>query len=217
MKFSTFKMLLLLTSSYYTLLLPQSKNNYDLILEVNKNMPKYGFILQEIKNELDYRSYMINVYRSDSDSLVQIIDLSEYNYWYSEYDYPYIDSLIDVNFDSYKDLCVVTAIGQNGKNWGYNIFIFNETARIFQRNENFPTIYNFYTNDSLKQIYESFWNCGGEECIVYKTYLFQDNKLVLIQQDYQDFDNELNKWRRFVEHYENGKLIYKEETEPREE
>jgi hypothetical protein len=195
----------------------QTNNDYDLLLEVNKNIPKYGFSLEEIKNKFTDKSYLIKIYNSKTNLLIQTIDLSRYDFWYKEHDYPYIDSLVDINFDGYRDLCVVTDIGQNGKNWGYDIFTFNETDKIFCRNENFPTLYNFYTEDSLRQIYESIWSCGGDECIQWNTYTVKDDKPFLIERDYQEFDRESNKLRRYIELYQNDELISKEEVKPRED
>jgi hypothetical protein len=216
MKYSFFLTFLILIFIFFAKSYSQTMYDFDLLLEVNSNLPEYGFVLEEFNNDDGYRSYLIKIYNADSNLLIQTIDLSEYDFWYGYYDYPYIDSLIDVNFDGYKDLCVVTGIGQNGKNWGYDIFIFNFKDKRFSQNEGFNSIYNISTDDSLKQVYESYWT-GCLDCIVWSTYIVQDDKLILIEKDYQDIDMELNKMRRFIEKYKNGKMISKIEVEPIEE
>jgi hypothetical protein len=191
----------------------QTTVKYDTVMQVNKNLPNYGFIINETKNEYNDRSYLINIYRTDSNTLLQTIDLSKYDYWYGVYDAPYIDTLIDVNFDGYCDLPVVVGIGQNGKNWDYQIFFFNKDDGKFYKRENFKGIYNISVDDSSKHIYESFWT-GCFNCIIWNTYIIENDNLVLIKKDYQDLDPETHTLRRFVEQYENGKLISKIEIPP---
>ena len=191
----------------------QTTIKYDAVLLVNKNLPKYGFIINETKNEYNQRSYLINIYRTDSNTPLQTIDLSKYEYWYGDYDAPYIDTLIDVNFDGYCDLPVVIGIGQNGKNWDYQIFFFNKVDGKFYKKEKFKDIYNFSVNDSLKQIYESFWT-GCLDCIIWNTYIIENDELILIEKDYQEIDSETHELRRFVERYVNGSCISREELQP---
>ena len=64
----------------------QTTVKYNTVMLVNKNLPNYGFIINETKNEYNQRSYLINIYRTDSNSLIQTIDLSKYDYWYQGYD-----------------------------------------------------------------------------------------------------------------------------------
>ena len=120
---------------------------------------------------------------------------------------------MDVNFDGYCDLPVVVGIGQNGKNWDYQIFFFNKDDGKFYKRENFKDIYNIAVDDSSKHIYESFWT-GCFNCIIWNTYIIENDNLVLIKKDYQDLDPETHTLRRFVEQYENGKLISKKEIPP---
>jgi hypothetical protein len=191
----------------------QTTFKYDTVMQVNKNLPNYGFIINETKNEYNQRSYLINIYRTDSNSLLQTIDLSKYDYWYGFYDAPYIDTLIDVNFDGYCDLPIVVGIGQNGKNWDYQIFFFNKSDGNFYKKKNFPGINNISIDESSKQIHESFWT-GCLDCIVWNTYIIENDELILVEKDYQEIDDKTHELRRFVERYKNGKLVSKEELKP---
>lgn len=196
-------------------LFSQTIPEYDAVLQVNKNLPDYGFIIKQTMNESDGINYLIDVYRIDSNKLVQTIDLSKYyDIWIGEY--PSIDSLIDVNFDGYGDICIITGIGENGKNTSYGIFFFNKDDGRFYQKAGVRDIYNIEVDDSLKQIYESYWT-GCLDCITWNTYTFDEDKLVLIKRDYQDLDRKTNTLRRFVELYKDGKLISRKEMKPFDE
>lgn len=188
---------------------------YDAVLQVNKNLPDYGFIIKRTMDESEESNYLIDVYRIDSNQLVQTIDLSKYyDIWAGGY--PSIDSLIDVNFDGYGDICIITGIGENGKNISYGIFFFNKDDGRFYQKNGVRDIYNIEVDDSLKQIYESYWT-GCFNCITWDTYIIDDDKLILIKRDYQDLDRKTNTLRRFVELYKDGKLISRKEMKPFDE
>ena len=205
------KFFLILLASFP--LFSQTFIKYDTVLQVNNKLPNYGFDIQEIRNDHNQKSFSINIYKTDSNKLLQTIDLSKYEYWYSDYDAPYVDTLIDVNFDGYRDLPVVVGIGQNGKNWDYQIFFFNKADGNFYKKKNFPGINNILVNDSLKQIHESFWT-GCRDCIIWNTYEIENDELILVEKDYQEIDDLTHELRRFVERYKNGKLVSKEELKP---
>lgn len=193
-------------------LFSQTIVQYDAVLRVNKNLPNYGFIIKETKAEFNYKSYLINVYRTDSNKLIQSIDLSKYyDLWNSEP--PNVDTLIDVNFDGYRDICIITGIGENGKNTFYGIFFFDKDDGKFYKKKGVRDICNIEVNDSSKHIYESNWT-GCFNCITWNTYIIKNYKLILIEMDYQYIDKKTNMLRRFVELYKNGKLISKKEVKP---
>lgn len=209
MKKSIIKILLIIFSFFYSFSLSQTKGNYEFLYQLNKNLPEYGFNIEEINKGKDSTSYLIKIYQSDLDSLIQIIrlDLPDVP--------PYIDPL-DVNFDGYKDLCFVTGLGQNGKNRSNDIFLFSPEDKKFHYSDDFSSILNIATNDSLKQIYGSYWT-GCLDCITWNTYIIKNDKLILIKKDYQDLDRRTNILRRFVELYKDGKFISRKEMKPVDE
>lgn len=189
-----------------------SQGNYDVVINVNKKVPLYKLRFTELKLDEVLRSYKIDFYKFDSDSLIQTINLNDLDIIYSDYEGP-ADSLLDVNFDGYKDLCIVTGIGQLGKNWAYEIFFFNPKTEKFYKDKNFPTIWNIEINDSLKEIYESF-SLGCTYCWHWKTFKIKNNKLILIKLDYQDLDRKTKKMHRFIQEYKNGKMVSRKEVKP---
>lgn len=197
----------------YSLTFSQPKLSYNLILEVNKELPKYGFLIERTHGDAHFNNYIINIYQAESNKFIQSINMDNYDVYYSQYDYPYIDSLIDVNFDNYKDLCIAAGSGQNGKNQLFHIFLFDKSTGEFYKNSSFDTIYNLYVDDSLKHVYESFWTGAcAVDCIMYNTYKVIDDNLTLIESDYSEYDSETETMRRYIEIYENSKLISKKEV-----
>lgn len=194
-------------SGYCSVLTSQTKGHCDFLLPVNKDLPKYGFNVEEIDKGEDTGSYLLKIYQSDSDSLIQIIHLDHPD------EPPYIDSLIDVNFDGYKDLCFVSGLGENGKNQSYDILLFDPADKKFHYNDGIPSIINLSVDESRKLIYEHYFT-GGLDCSDVKTYIVKDNKLVLIEVDTQYWKTSYNPVR-FIEKYKDGKMISRKEVDPR--
>lgn len=208
MKKVIIKILLLFFFGLCSVSTSQTKAGYDFHFQVNKNLPEYGFNIEEINKENDNNDYLIRIYQSDSDSLIQTIRMDFPDVA------PYIDSLIDVNFDGYKDLCFIMGLGENGKNQCYAVYLFNTVDKKFHINDGFSSIINLSVNDSLKQIYEHYFT-GCLDCSDIKTYIVKENTLVLIEVDSQFWD--ANKMPvRFIEKYKDGKLVSSEEVEPRQ-
>ena len=192
----------------------QSQNKYDFVLEVNKNLPDYGFTIEKTGNDSILYHNVINIYQADSDKFIQSINLDDYDIYYSEYEYPDVDPLIDVNFDGYKDLCILAGSGQNGKNQLTSIFLFDTTKAEFYKSPYFNEVYNLYVVDLLKCIYEAFWTgaCADAYCIINNTYKVLDKKLIKVESDYYEYDDKSDTMHRYIEKYENGKLISKTEV-----
>lgn len=204
---SMIKILLIIFLGFCSVSTSQTKAGYDYLFQVNKNLPEYGFNIEEIKKENESNDYLIRIYQSDSDSLIQTIPMDSPDVP------PYIDSLKDVNFDGYKDLCFVMGLGANGKNQCYAVYLFNTGDKQFHYSDGFGSIINLGINDSLKQIYEYYFT-GCLDCSDIKTYIVKENKLVLIEVDSQFWD--ANKMPvRFIEKYKDGKLVSSQEVEPR--
>jgi hypothetical protein len=191
----------------------QAQINYDYVLEVNKKLPKFGFVIEKIENDTLFNNYIIKIYQAESNKFIQSFNMINYDIYYSKYEDSIIDSLIDMNFDNYKDLCVYAGSGQNGKNEMYSIFLYDSLKGEFYKNPSFDFIYNFTVDYSTKSIDEFFWTRAcTNDCIIWNTYIVINNKLTLVKSDYNEYDSKTNTMHRFIETYKNGKLVSKKEV-----
>ena len=85
----------------------QTNTKYEFLGKVNSNLPAYGFNFQKMGKD----KYDLKIYRSDNDSLIQSFNNIDIDLPYD----PSINSLMDVNFDGYKDVCFVAGLGENGQ------------------------------------------------------------------------------------------------------
>ena len=202
---------------FSSMILPQTNHNYSNILEVNEKLPKLGFLIEKTGSDSLLNFYEIKIFNVESKKFIQSINMSQYDIYYSGYECPK-DSLIDVNFDNYKDLCVYAGSGQNGKNQMYSIFLYDSLKDEFYKNPSFDVIYNFTVNYSTKSIDEFFWtHACTNDCIVWNTYIVVNNKLSLVKTDYYEYDQKTKTMHRFIETYKDGELVSKKEVGLEEE
>lgn len=209
--------ILLVFFVFTSIILSQNKFNYDRILQVNDKLPKFGFIIEKTGNDSFLVFYEMKIYNAESNKFIQSFNMTDYNIYYSEYVFP-IDSLVDFNFDGYKDLCVYGGSGQNGKNTFYSIFLYDSLTGKFYKSPSFDSIYNFIINQKNKTIEEYAWpGACTWNCVTWNTYVVENNKLVLIETSYVEIDSETNKVYRIIEKYEDGNLISKDKVSIEEE
>jgi hypothetical protein len=202
---------------FTSIILSQKDFKYDKVLQVNEGLPKLGFIIEKTGSDSFLVFYEIKIYNAKSNKLIQSFNMTDYDIYYSKYEFP-IDSLVDFNFDGYKDLKVYGGSGQNGKNSFYSIFLYDSLTGKFYKNPSFDSIYNFIINQKNKTIEEYTWpGACAWDCVTWNTYVVENNKLVLIGASYVEIDAETNKAYRIIEKYEDGNLISKDKVSIEEE
>jgi hypothetical protein len=202
---------------FTSIILSQKDFKYDRVLQVNEDLPKLGFIIEKTGSDSFLVFYEIKIYNAESNKFIQSFNMSDYYIYYSNYEFP-IDSLVDMNFDNYKDLCVYGGSGQNGKNSFYSIFLYDSLSGKFYKSPSFDTIYNFIINYKSKEIEEYTWpGACTYDCVTWNTYIVEKNNLVLIETSYIDIDSETGSVQRIIEKYKDGELISKDKVSMEEE
>jgi hypothetical protein len=202
---------------FTSIILSQRDFKYDRVLQVNAELPKLGFIIEKTGSDSFLVFYEIKIYNAESNKFIQSFNMSDYYIYYSKYEFP-IDSLVDMNFDNYKDLCIYGGSGQNGKNSFYSIFLYDSLSGKFYKKPSFDTIYNFIINYKTKEIEEYTWpGACTYDCVTWNTYIVEKNKLVLIETSYIDIDSETGSVQRIIEKYKDGELISKDKVSMEEE
>lgn len=202
---------------FTSIILSQKDFKYDRVLQVNEILPKLGLIIEKTGSDSFFIFYEIKIYNAESNKLIQSFNMTDYDIYYSKYVFP-IDSLVDLNFDGYKDLIVYGGSGQNGKNSFYSIFLFDSLIGKFYKNPSFDSIYNFIVNSKSKTIEEYTWpGACAYDCITWNTYIVEKNKLVLIETSYIEIDSETGAVQRIIEKYKNSELISKDKVSLEEE
>jgi hypothetical protein len=202
---------------FSSIIFSQNKFNYDKIFQVSEKLPKFGFVIEKTGSDSFLVYYNIKIYNAESNILIQSLNMTDYYIYYSKYEFP-IDSLVDMNFDGYKDLCVYGGSGQNGKNSFYSIFLYDSLIGEFYKNPSFESIYNFIVNSKNKIIEEYFWpGACNYDCATWNTYIVKNNSLVLIESSYIEIDSITGKEQRIIEKYKDGELISKDRVSMEEE
>jgi len=191
----------------------QTHNSYELILEINKELPKYLFKFNCQKVDSIFYKYKIEIYQEKSLLLLQVIDLYEdYYVPYTKHEFPNFRSLEDINFDGYGDMVIECGRARMGKNICNMSFLFNEKDMKFYYDQDF-SLYNMEVDDSLKQLFEAYWYGGCIDCIEFKTFQVIDRRLYLIKTEKQYSDEE-EKLFISVEYYDTtGNVIKRVVTE----
>jgi hypothetical protein len=153
---------------------------------ISPNEPVYNFKLSADRE----RNAINRIEISRQDKPVRTILLE------NETDGPYmfdsppmkeIFQAVDVNFDGYKDLQLITCFGATG-NTCFNYFLFNPLARNFEYNKEFSDT-NGIPDPAVKEIRVHVnAGCAGG-CFIERTYKVLNNKPVLVKEVKQDYEN----------------------------
>jgi hypothetical protein len=180
---------------------------------INKNLPLYECKLFQtgIDTNNQQPKYEIQVLSGGRE--IQMINLDTLD----ETDDVWLeDSLIDINFDGYKDLLISIMKGGGGKNHIYGTWLFDTTNSKFILSPEFTGLCNPEVDYTNKLIIETSLNGCGSQCYTINTYKILNNKLSKIKSIDQYWDDNTGKFRRIIETYKNGKEIYKKEIQPKE-
>lgn len=171
------------------------------------NSPKqFSFKVTEISNDsstsYEDKIFKIGVYNSTTNEIIQSIEHKIESIWY-EYSLE-IDStnLVDVNFDGYKDLILISGQGAMGRNNIFTIYLFDSLQNKFQYCEALSDICNIEVNSEDKTIDEFIFNGGPNFTLT--TYEVINNSRVIKKILNQNLDT------IETSYYENGKFLYKE-------
>ena len=187
------------------------------VFSINKSLPRYSFEVTDITpgNDSGYidKIFNINIYKDDGKVLIQSIRDTIHEVWMT-LGFLSEGNLLDINFDDYKDLVLVSGIGAMGKNWSFDVFLFNKKDKKFHKEIDFCDFCNITLNNKLKTINEHIDEGCASECYTENTYKIMNNKPFIIQSINQDSDLKTAKFRRYISKYKNGELISKKEIEP---
>ncbi len=118
---------------------------------------------------------------------------------------------IDMNFDGYKDIRLLSWWGATG-NTGYDIWTYNPEKNIFERSDDLSNLGNPIIDYAKEEIHTS--SRGGHAGMIYRKGVlkFINGELVLVEEESQDYIVEQNHYLKIKRKLINGnmKVIDKE-------
>ncbi|MGD1007826.1 MAG: hypothetical protein ABR980_11415 [Ignavibacteriaceae bacterium] len=116
---------------------------------------------------------------------------------------------MDVNFDGYKDLVLVSGIGAMGKNWCFDVYLFSVKDKKFHKSTKFSGFTNIELDPKKKIIKEHIDEGCASDCFTENTYKVINNKPIIINSLIQDFDFKKKKLIAYFEKYKKGIVVFK--------
>jgi hypothetical protein len=203
----------------------QNNSNKTYLLSISNKLSPYVFKVVDLtpKSNSTYcdKTFNINICKSDSTTVIQSIKYNIDGVWKDlELDFQegqpgdFLSggNLLDVNFDGYKDLVLVSGIGAMGKNWSFDVYLFSVKNKKFHKCKELSGLTNIELDPKGKTITEHIDEGCLSQCYTENTYKVLNNKPVIIESTNQYYDSKKDKLRCMVEKYKDGKVVSKKEV-----
>jgi hypothetical protein len=161
--------------------------------------PNYTFKYKFIKGG----TASVDVY--DGAQLVQTVSAKDAEELSIEDKNAYIEN-VDVNFDGYKDLAILTCLGATG-NQCFDFFLWNPSTKMFDYSEEFSEANSFPDKAFPLQLH-SFWNMGcAGACYVERFYKVESNKPVLLKEITQELNDNATMATKVTKELKDGTYV----------
>jgi hypothetical protein len=166
-------------------------------VKINDKLPAFNFSLHgEVKEQFKdisfYPSY-VEIINSSNLKVIQKIESkdhfdSDVHYGFSDDDLVFADlmQLVDLNFDGYLDLRILSSTGATGNNW-YATYIYEPELRRFNYHE-ILSVLSAVTVDPDSKLIKTYWRGGW--CTEFREYfkLMKNGRLILKKVEWTESD-----------------------------